>query len=99
MSSSEVARFRAEQALTEEAARLGLFGLAYGAAHHAFINQKTENIQRSIEQYVQTMPLEEAWQQIDEQIEHLQRFNRKLRQGTGDSIVACREVIINDACF
>ncbi|MBV9692037.1 MAG: hypothetical protein JO202_20270 [Ktedonobacteraceae bacterium] len=39
---SEIARFREQQALEEEAARLGLYGLASGTARHDFIIARME---------------------------------------------------------
>ncbi|MBV9709226.1 MAG: hypothetical protein JO125_17665 [Chloroflexi bacterium] len=50
---SEIARFREQLALEEEAARLGLYGLASGTARHDFIlkrmEQGAEHILRLIE--------------------------------------------------
>ncbi len=40
--SSELAEFRQQQALQEEAARQGLYGLASGFSRHAFIEARME---------------------------------------------------------
>jgi hypothetical protein len=46
MSKSEVAKFREQQALQEEAARQGLFGLAAVASHEAIILRMERGAQR-----------------------------------------------------
>lgn len=42
MASSELAEFRQQQARQEEAALLGLYGLASGVSRHAFIEARME---------------------------------------------------------
>lgn len=44
MSQSEVARIRQQIELEQQAAWLGLYGLAQGTAQHAFITAKMERI-------------------------------------------------------
>ncbi|MBV9689913.1 MAG: hypothetical protein JO202_09400 [Ktedonobacteraceae bacterium] len=72
---SEIARFRQQQALEEEAARLGLYGLAAGGARHDFIiarmEQGAERMLRLIEagrhQEAQALVESGAWCDVQEE--------------------------------
>jgi len=57
---SEIARFRRQQALEEEAAWLGLYGLASGTARHDFIIKRMEQGAERILQLVGEGKHEEA---------------------------------------
>ncbi len=71
---SEIARFRQQQALEEEAARLGLYGLASGTARHdgiiAKMERGAERILRLIEadkhQEAQALFESGAWRDVQE---------------------------------
>lgn len=57
---SEVARFRREQALHEQATQNALFGLAYGVSRHDFIEARTTRGADRILQLLDTGKQEEA---------------------------------------
>ncbi|MBV9690365.1 MAG: hypothetical protein JO202_11735 [Ktedonobacteraceae bacterium] len=57
---SEIARFREQQALEEEAARLGLYGLACGIARHDFIIKRMEQGAERILQLIEAGKHQEA---------------------------------------
>jgi hypothetical protein len=61
-SKSEVARLRHQIDLAYEAAQRGLVGLASGAASHAFINAKMENIGVLHEELIELVGPDEALQ-------------------------------------
>ena len=60
MISSEVAQFRQQQAMQEEAALLGLNGLASGVSRHAFIEARMQQGATSILQLLEEGRHEEA---------------------------------------
>lgn len=60
MNGSKIAHFRKEQAEREEAARLGLSGLASDFSRHAFIEARMERAAGRILQLIQDGKQEEA---------------------------------------
>ena len=59
-STSEVSAFRQQQAVQEEAARLGLHGLASGISRHAFIEARMQQGAEYILQLIKEGKDEEA---------------------------------------